>query len=337
MAAFKQFNSQDIIISPLEVNKGFTFQGNALTGSDVGIDRFLGKKGNYLISGSFLTGQIEGQKVPQTLIYDSVKHLYYSNYLFGSDGFISNANTASKGLDGILRGVGYQTNHYNYEQNTVYPNKLFPTASNSPIGVISFPSKLFGDYIQPNSIRIESAVSGTIIDDGQGRLLMDDSDPNFVGNVGDLSYVGNVIYQHGIAIITDDIVRGFDASGSLYGAATYGYSLYGGSSIDEIGFISTFTDSVNVTCSFSSSYKLFETQYKCTLGESEFNYSLNPSTLSGSEGKLYDEFTGSYFDPYITTIGMYNHNYELLAIGKLAKPLPTSRTTDTTILINIDR
>ena len=337
MAAFKQFNSQDIIISPLEINKGFSFQGNALTGSDVGIDRFLGKKGNFLISGSSLTGKIEGQKIPENLIYESVKHLYYSNYVFGDKGFISNANTSSRGLDGILRGPYYQTNYYNYEQNTVYPNKLFPTGSSAPVGVISIPSKLFGDYVQPNSIRIESAVSGTIIDDGQGRLLMDDSDPNFTGNAGDLFYVGNVIYQHGIAIITDDVVRGFDTSASSYGQATYGFSHYGGASVDELGFISTFIDSVNITCSFSSSYELFETQYKCTLGESEFNYSLNPSVLSGSEGKLYDKFTGSYFDPYVTTVGMYNHNYELLAIGKLAKPLPTSRTTDTTILINIDR
>ena len=314
MAAFKQFNSQDIIISPLEINKGFSFQGNALTGSNVGIDRFLGKKGNFLISGSSLTGKIEGQKISENLIYESVKHLYYSNYVFGDKGFISNANTSSRGLDRILRGPYYQTNYYNYEQNTVYPNKLFPTGSSAPVGVISIPSKLFGDYVQPNSIRIESAVSA-----------------------GDLFYVGNVIYQHGIAIITDDVVRGFDTSASSYGQATYGFSHYGGASVDELGFISTFIDSVNITCSFSSSYELFETQYKCTLGESEFNYSLNPSVLSGSEGKLYDKFTGSYFDPYVTTVGMYNHNYELLAIGKLAKPLPTSRTTDTTILINIDR
>ena len=35
--------------------------------------------------------------------------------------------------------------------------------------------------------------------------------------------------------------------------------------------------------------------------------------------------------------GKKNEQYELLAIGKLAQPLPSSRTTDTTILVNIDR
>jgi hypothetical protein len=102
-------------------------------------------------------------------------------------------------------------------------------------------------------------------------------------------------------------------------------------------FILAFVTGSNVTCSFSSSYELFETQYKCTIGADEFNYSLNPSLISGSEGQLYDFATGSYFAPYVTTVGLYDGSYNLLAVGKLAKPLPTSRTTDTTILINFDK
>ena len=52
---------------------------------------------------------------------------------------------------------------------------------------------------------------------------------------------------------------------------------------------------------------------------------------------MLDFATGSFFSPYITTVGLYNDNFELLAVGKLAKPIQTSRTTDMTILINIDR
>ena len=95
--------------------------------------------------------------------------------------------------------------------------------------------------------------------------------------------------------------------------------------------------------SFSSSYKLYETQYKATILENEFNYTLNPSTISGSfntgstAGSVYGYVTESYFSPYITTIGLYDEQQNLLAIGKLAQPLPTSPTTDTTILINIDQ
>ena len=95
---------------------------------------------------------------------------------------------------------------------------------------------------------------------------------------------------------------------------------------------------------FTSSLTLHETQYKCTIRENEFNYSMNPTLLvSGGldqvvNGKAtYQDFaTGSDFPPYITTVGLYDEDQNLLAVGKLAKPLPTSQTTDTTILINLD-
>jgi hypothetical protein len=102
-------------------------------------------------------------------------------------------------------------------------------------------------------------------------------------------------------------------------------------------FILAFITGSDVVCSFSSSYTLFETQYKCTIGADEFNYSSNPSIISSSEGQMYDFATGSYFAPYVTTVGLYDESYNLLAVAKLGKPLPTSRTTDTTILINFDR
>ena len=41
MGAYKQLLASDIIVTPFEVNKGFTFYGNELTGSNVGIDRLL--------------------------------------------------------------------------------------------------------------------------------------------------------------------------------------------------------------------------------------------------------------------------------------------------------
>lgn len=102
-------------------------------------------------------------------------------------------------------------------------------------------------------------------------------------------------------------------------------------------FISAFVTDPNVTCSFSSSYTLYETQFKCVIGADEFNYSTNPTILSGSEGEVYDFVTGSYFSPYVTTVGLYDDAYNLLAVAKLSKPLPTSQTTDTIILINFDR
>jgi len=49
-----------------------------------------------------------------------------------------------------------------------------------------------------------------------------------------------------------------------------------------------------------------------------------------------DFATGSLFKPYITTIGLYNENNELLVVGKLGQPIKTSNETDTTLIVRWD-
>jgi len=328
MSTFKQFLASDIIVTPFEVNKGFSFEGgDALTGSNVSIDRFLGKniESNPFISGSNpTTGHISIQD--QELVYNSIKELYYSNYL--SSSFGDNAVTSSMvpGVDeegNTLIGESQSSGRYfNYLQTDLTYKKFFPTGSNDIIGVISIPVRLFGDYIQPNSFEF-IAESGSIIDDGEGNILL--------SSTGDI--IGNIYYPHGIITLTNPPT----GSGGGYGVGLYGTAVYGGAG-GSSDIISNIVNSSNVTCSFSSSYDIYETQYKCTIRESEFNFSLNPSLIeNNTTGSVYGFATESYFNPYITTVGLYNENQELLAVGKLSQPLPSSPTTDTTILINIDR
>ena len=53
--------------------------------------------------------------------------------------------------------------------------------------------------------------------------------------------------------------------------------------------------------------------------------------------QVYHDFvTGSYFSPYVTTVGLYNEFNELVVVGKFPRPLPISLTTDTTYIINFD-
>jgi len=369
MSAYKQFNSQDLIVSPLEVNKNFLYIGGlALTQSNVEIGRYIGRNGNYIESGSQLTGNMAAYKLPVVLVYDGIQQLYYSNYISGSGGFVGDAITSSIliGADedgNKLFGNVENTNYFNYDQTTLWPSRNFPTptptTSSVPIGVISIPSKLWGDYLQPNSFLLIGE-SGSIKDDGEGRLLYKSTASNST-----YDYMsGNIIYDHGVITIFDSHLPGavIDPNGGgeedFYGTAIYGTSLYGNSGtgyIDTDVFINSFLINNNVTMSFSSSLTIYETQYKATINENDFNYTLNPSAITGSEiptifsgseifwentasiGKQLNTITGSYFSPYITTVGLYNEEFELLAVGKLSKPLQSSLTTDTTILINIDR
>lgn len=69
---------------------------------------------------------------------------------------------------------------------------------------------------------------------------------------------------------------------------------------------------------------------------SEFNYSENPSFISGSTGEvLYDSFI---YNPqtYPTTVGLYNDGNELLAVAKLSKPLLKDATKEVLLRLKID-
>lgn len=69
---------------------------------------------------------------------------------------------------------------------------------------------------------------------------------------------------------------------------------------------------------------------------SEFNYSENPSFISGSTGTvIYDNFINAP-QVYITTIGMYNDTTDLLAVAKLSRPLLKDFTKEALIRVKLD-
>ena len=418
MGAWKQFLASDIIITPFEVNKGFTFNYSDFTDSDVQIDRFLGTNtlGTFYPALATTTGTNTTQY--QVLVYNSIKGLYYSNFLTASYG--DNATTSSilPGADeagNTIIGSSNPTGRFdNYLQSTLTPYRYFPTSSGDQIAVLSIPSFLFGDYIQPNSFIFDYSSSFKAYDDGEGNLY---SSASFSWDTGEVEYFyysesvnfdtfisdtqitwdtstppsgytfisaswqgdpgktpfidvasGDPVQEIDNQNVTyDDTTGQMDSDGSIWifqdttgdtGPALFTWmsssaiikSISAGENVGNIIYphgmavltnqnlpLSDISTNTNVTCSFSSSYTIYETQYKCTIRESEFNFSLNPSLLSSSEGNIYGFVTSSYFSPYVTTVGLYDELQNLLAIGKLAQPLQTSNTTDTTILINLDR
>jgi hypothetical protein len=69
---------------------------------------------------------------------------------------------------------------------------------------------------------------------------------------------------------------------------------------------------------------------------SEFNYSENPSFISGSTGEvLYSQFINNP-QVYITTIGLYNDTNDLLAVAKLSRPLLKDFTKEALVRVKLD-
>jgi hypothetical protein len=67
----------------------------------------------------------------------------------------------------------------------------------------------------------------------------------------------------------------------------------------------------------------------------EYNYTTNPSIITGSGDFIYSNFINSP-QTYVTTVGMYNNNNELLAVAKLSKPLVKDFTKEALIRIKLD-
>ena len=137
--------------------------------------------------------------------------------------------------------------------------------------VISIPSMLYGEAIQPSSFQFEytSSINFTrsiVDDDGQGNLIVTQSYstgvPFFSGSVG------QIFYSQGIAVIT-----GPDSGNLREFAHNIGYK-------DNMN-----PNIMSSSLSYSSSVTIDENQYKCTVRDSEFEFTTNPSAL-GTPGEL---------------------------------------------------
>jgi hypothetical protein len=71
------------------------------------------------------------------------------------------------------------------------------------------------------------------------------------------------------------------------------------------------------------------------VGNAEYNYSSNPTFVSGSGNVLWPSMIYSP-QTYITTVGLYNNSSELLAVAKMSVPLVKDFTKEALIRVKLD-
>ena len=122
-------------------------------------------------------------------------------------------------------------------------------------------------------------------------------------------YIGNCFHSNGLAVLTHpDFVDGTKTNGI--------HSL-----------------------KFQNTHLIHQNEYLCSIDEHEFTTTRNTSarkTKSSNDQNLSDFTTSSLFQPYVTTVGLYNEDNELLVVGKLGQPIRMSTDTDTTFAIRWD-
>jgi len=89
------------------------------------------------------------------------------------------------------------------------------------------------------------------------------------------------------------------------------------------------------TLEFNNTTELNSTIYYCRAHHNEFNYSANPTYLTGSKIRVK---TSTFDQPvsYITTVGLYSADNELLAVAKLSEPIKKTPDNDMTIRVRLD-
>jgi hypothetical protein len=100
----------------------------------------------------------------------------------------------------------------------------------------------------------------------------------------------------------------------------------------------TLYDAINLGSSFQlNSEETITSDYVFVRSRNaEFNYSTNPSFISGSTGEVvFDQFINNP-QVYITTVGMYNDANELVAVAKLSRPLLKDFTKESLIRVKLD-
>ena len=364
MSAYKKLNQQDAFITTYTARKDWIASGSQY--QELGIQNIVGLSG----SGAYYTNDddlVYGGGVLSTsvfkhnrrLVYRSNKHLYYSLF--------DNAEVLSTGSFENYLQSSYEVSGSRYLNDRVaifsLPKEMYGThieplsvsitpefpSGNSPSG--SFDNYIINnyvtsegvnsinsvdnqyietietvfaatgvtcrvgedDYIDPESEYVDETVEGggqyldvngsftncnEIVDDGEGRLYIKNSFPRF--------YVGNVVYPHGQIVITNEIIAHY-------------YNTY-----------------LNAILRWKSNLPIFTHNYHCRLKTSEFNHTLNKTSYDTSSGLKNANISGSYFSPYITTVGLYNDSNELMAVGKLGQPLPKSLDTDMVIITKLD-
>jgi len=227
-----------------------------------------------------------------------------------------------------------ELNNLSYKHTKQHLNKFHGYESSS---LISIPARYYGERVTEKSFLLTdlnnsdaSSNNPIIKDDGFGNLFSTNAHFSQSNNSVSSSdnYVGNIFYEHGIAIITE--------TGSWSGSVNY----------SDLA--------TNFTLNMDSHDTMYTHEYEVTMKPKEFNQTMNYTVrmpLSGTFPTLNDftasllsneyiatTFTGSDFQPYITNIHLYQKDdYETPVLtATLVKPIRKSDKIDMVFKIKLD-
>jgi hypothetical protein len=225
----------------------------------------------------------------------------YKRLLYRSvkEQFYRNSATAS-----ILTEVGNRRSYASTDERNL----------EDEIAVIAIPQQKYGEGVKVGSVRLM---------DG-GSEYIDDTYSNLVSGS---QIWGNIFYDRGLVVLTKDVVSG-----------------------------STLSD---FQLDYRSTNTIYENEVFFSVLENEFNVSQNPTAVDDGLYIKFNTFTssvdstkfggfadydasssidptGSYLAPYITTIGLYDNDNQMVAVAKLPRPIKSLPDYPVNFIIRVD-
>jgi hypothetical protein len=309
----KEIPKSDVVVRPFKVYKEW-----ALDQTDISAHYGTNQTDLYDVD----TDDTNSDGTSKRTLYDSIKTQFYLN-----------PATAS-----ILTEVGKRESYASTNERVI----------GDTIGVISIPQQYYGEGIKVGSMIVEYG-SITATDDGNSNLI--DSASNIKGNV---------FYDRGLVVLTEDVVDGsglssFDVS---YRSTMTIYE-------NEI-FLSVLENEFNVSQNPTAVYEVGGRKIEASITKPATRLSDNElvnqsfyqpgakyirnskypiiSSYDNSYKGSFDDYevsgstdqTGSYLAPFITTIGLYDNELNMVAVAKLPQPIKSLPDYPVNFIVRFD-
>ena len=342
MGSFNRLNSEDITISTDKVVSK-TWSGDVenltthYTSSGLSFTSAT-SQGNFFM-------EVYGSSSPTSTTPVEYSISYGHREGSGSESFTPTAgaigNTATKCIYNQYRQLVFGDENSNFNFNGTVPNDIW---------VINVNRSRYKHALKPGTLNLHlndgnnttkltddsvtTSGSSTITNLGRQYNLVSGSDGVMYGSdlnqsgVGSGSY-GFVYPEAGIIILNGTALRGYNGSSATYWAEATGFTK------EELGRkLYTAIDNAN-NFELDSEEKISSQFHFIRIKNSEYNYSSNPSYIDTSGNLNNTTFTDSPVT-YITTIGLYNDDNNLIAVAKLSQPLKKDFTTEALVRVKLD-
>lgn len=341
--SFKRLDQEDIVISADSVTAP-AWTGNvvSLTSFYTSSDQKLGVSGDYYLNVYQTTYTNSNAAIQFSVAYGHLTGGGTENINDGVSGY-----SPSRLIYGQYRTLINGTEEENLSFGGVTPNSIYP---------ISIERARYKEKIFPGSLKLILSGSagdrklvltdnsnyvttetftdaGRVYDLISGSLGVKTSSPKDGGALGytvSSGSYGKLYPDIGLIILNGDALNQTPANGGITLGTTVTADTDGGNPakvIDALNRGKLFTLRGEETV--SSNYVFVRAR------NSEFNYSTNPSNITGS-GELRHNVMIDTPQSYVTAVGLYNDNNDLLAIAKLSRPLLKDFTKEALIRIKLD-